>query len=48
MGLKYARYATKAKGLFLLVAKDPYNNIVIELSFGTDNVIRRELQSASP
>ena len=43
-GLQYKRYETKAKGLFLLVTKDPINNIVIELSFGTDNVIKRQFQ----
>ena len=46
MGLKYTRYETKAKGLFLLVTKDPINNIVIELSFGVDNVMRADLHSA--
>jgi catechol 2,3-dioxygenase-like lactoylglutathione lyase family enzyme len=45
MGLKYTRYETQAPGLFLVVTKDPYNNIVIELSFGVDNVIKREFQT---
>ena len=46
MGLKHTRYETKAKGLFLLVTKDPINNIVIELSFGVDNVMRTDLHAA--
>jgi catechol 2,3-dioxygenase-like lactoylglutathione lyase family enzyme len=45
MGLKYTRYETQVQGLFLVVTKDPYNNIVIELSFGVDNVIKREFQT---
>jgi catechol 2,3-dioxygenase-like lactoylglutathione lyase family enzyme len=45
MGLKYRRYETKVDGLFLVVTKDPYNNIVIELSFGTDNVIKPEFRT---
>jgi len=47
LGLTYQRYETAVDGLFLLVTKDPYNNIVIELSFGVDNVQRLDLQQAS-
>ncbi len=45
LGLSYKRYETKVAGLYLVVTKDPYNNIVIELSFGTDNVIEPEFQT---
>ncbi|QIB65077.1 VOC family protein [Kineobactrum salinum] len=31
LGLEHTRYETKAEGLFLVVTKDPINNIVIEL-----------------
>ena len=43
MGLSYTRYETAVDGLFLVVTKDPINNVVIELSFGTDNVLRPDL-----
>jgi catechol 2,3-dioxygenase-like lactoylglutathione lyase family enzyme len=45
LGLKYKRYETQVEGLFLVVTKDPYNNIVIELSFGVDAVLKREFQT---
>lgn len=46
LGLDYKRYETAVDGLVLLVTQDPYNSIVIELSFGTDNVLRPEYQLA--
>jgi aminoacrylate peracid reductase len=44
MNLQYRRYETRVDGLFLLVTQDPYNNIVIELSFGVDNVMKAEFR----
>jgi len=44
LGLERNRYETQVEGLFLVVTKDPINNIVIELSFGVDNVIRPDMQ----
>lgn len=46
MGLNYRRFETAVEGLVLLVTKDPYNNIVIELSFGVDAVLRPEFRQA--
>jgi len=47
MNLSFNRYETQVPGLVLLVTKDPINNIVIELSFGADTVLRSDLH-ASP
>lgn len=47
MGLDYTRYETAIDGLVLLVTRDPYNSIVIELSCGADLVLRPEYQRAS-
>ncbi|WP_156397455.1 MULTISPECIES: VOC family protein [unclassified Sphingomonas] len=46
MNLDYERYETAVKDLVLLVTKDSYNNIIIELSFGADTVVRPDLQKA--
>ena len=47
MGLEYKRYETAVDELVLLVTKDPFNNIVLELSCGVDSVLRTEYQTAA-
>ena len=46
MNLPYQRHETPVDGLFLLTTVDP-NGINVELSFGVDHAIDRELASAS-
>jgi catechol 2,3-dioxygenase-like lactoylglutathione lyase family enzyme len=42
MNQPYQRYETALDGLFLIVTTDP-NGILVELSFGVDNAIDREI-----
>ena len=42
MNQPYQRYETALDGLFLLVTSDP-NGILVELSFGVDNAIDRDI-----